>query len=123
MTASTNRSRQSFEGANLGPEPILDIDVLATDQETVVVVRGEIDLATGQQFRDALLAASRESPRVLVDLSDVTFMDSAGVNALVAAYHRVPPDGELRLAGLRPNTRRLLQITGLVDLFATSGEI
>jgi anti-anti-sigma factor len=47
----------------------------------------------------------------------VTFMDSAGVNALVGAYHRVSADDELRLVGLRPNVRRVFEITGLLEVF------
>ena len=70
----------------------------------------------GAPFRHALLEVQLAS-RVVVDLNDVTFMDSAGINALVGAYHRVPPNGELRLIGLRPNVRKVLEITGLLALF------
>jgi anti-sigma B factor antagonist len=74
-----------------------------------------VDIVTVDSFQDALRDAQR-SPRVVVDLSEVTFMDSAGINALVAAYHRVGPDSELRLVGLRPNVRRVFEITGLLEL-------
>jgi anti-anti-sigma factor len=64
------------------------------------------------QARDA-----QQSARVVVDLSGVTFMDSAGLNALVGAYHRKVRDGELRLVGMRSNVRRVFEITGLLAPF------
>lgn len=82
----------------------------------MLVVGGEVDLATVERFRDALLEA-QGSPRVVVDLTAVTFLDSSGLKALVAAYHRVPAGGELRVVGLRPNIRRVFEITGLLALF------
>ena len=82
----------------------------------ILAVGGEVDIVTVESLQKALLDAQR-SPRVIVDLSEVTFMDSAGINALVAAYHRVPADGELRLIGLRANVRRVFEITGLLELF------
>lgn len=75
-----------------------------------------MDIVTVSSFDHALRDAQR-SPRVVVDLGEVTFMDSAGINALVAAYHRAGPDQELRLVGLRPNVRRVFEITGLLELF------
>ena len=72
--------------------------------------------ATVERFRNALLEA-QGSPRVVVDLSAVTFLDSSGLHALVAAYHRVPAGGELRVVGLRPNVRKVFEITGLLALF------
>jgi anti-anti-sigma regulatory factor len=44
-------------------------------------------------------------------------MDSAGINALVGAYHRKAPNGELRVVGMRANIRRVFEITGLLALF------
>ena len=57
----------------------------------------------------------------MVDLSGVTFMDSTGINALVAAHHRMPQDGELRVVGLRSNVQRVFEITGLDVLFTPDG--
>ena len=95
----------------------LDTRIRVDGTQTVLSVGGEVDAATVERLRSALVDAQR-APRVIVDLSAVTFLDSAGVNALVGAYHRVPPGGELRVVGLRPNVRRVFEITGLLELFA-----
>jgi anti-anti-sigma factor len=95
---------------------VLDTSIRTDGDHTVLTVGGEVDIVTVESFDEALRNAQR-SPRVVVDLSEVTFMDSAGINALVGAYHRVGPDCELRLVGLRPNVRRVFEITGLLELF------
>ena len=115
MTASINPTHESPEAMSSETSAELDTDVRAEGGRAVLAVGGEVDVATAERFRSALLEAQR-SPRVLVDLSAVTFIDSAGVNALVGAYHRVPAGGELRVVGLRPNVRRVLEITGLLAL-------
>jgi anti-anti-sigma factor len=97
-------------------EAQLDIRLSVDGDGAVLEVSGEVDLATVEQFRTALLDAQR-SERVVVDLSGVTFMDSAGINALVGAYHRKLPNGELRLVGMRSNIQRVFEITGLLALF------
>jgi anti-anti-sigma factor len=101
-----------------GPDTAVELDttIRADGEHTVLTVAGEVDIVTVESFRTALLDAQR-SPKVVVDLSGVTFMDSAGINALVGAYHRVAPDCELRIVGLRPNVRRVFEITGLLELF------
>lgn len=94
----------------------LDIRLSVEGDRAVLEVGGEVDLATVEQFRTALLDAQR-SEQVVVDLSGVTFMDSAGVNALVGAYHRKVRDGELRLVGMQSNVQRVFEISGLLALF------
>src|SRR5687768_6976127 len=56
----------------------------------IVAVSGEIDVATSEAFEDALAASvrDRDEAGVVVDLTDVTFMDSSGLNALVRAMER-----------------------------------
>ena len=60
--------------------------------------------------------AAQQSPIVVVDLAELTFMDSTGLSALVVAKNRMESDGDvLMLTRPRPNVRRVLEITGLAD--------
>jgi anti-sigma B factor antagonist len=56
----------------------------------VVAVAGEIDVATSEAFEDALAGSvrDRDEAGVVVDLTQVTFMDSSGLSALVRAMER-----------------------------------
>ncbi|MET9611966.1 STAS domain-containing protein [Kitasatospora indigofera] len=80
----------------------------------VVRARGDIDLDTAPALRHRLEAALREHRDVVLDLSQVTFMDCAGLGALLDASDRADRDGRhLVLRPVGPDVLRLLRITGL----------
>jgi anti-sigma B factor antagonist len=81
----------------------------------VVEVGGEVDMSSAPTLRDHLLGhIVFGEPCVVVDLSDVGFMDSTGLSALVVAYRQAGEVGSsLFLAGAQPAIRRLLKITQL----------
>ncbi|HEY6793758.1 MAG TPA: STAS domain-containing protein [Kineosporiaceae bacterium] len=85
----------------------------------VVRVNGEIDVHTGPALRDHLLSAfAQGEDTIVVDLSEVSFLDSSGLGVLVAAHKRArTTDGELRIAGCRPPVTTLFQITALDRAF------
>ena len=73
---------------------------------------GELDAYTVGQFREAL-ADIASLPRVLIDLSEVPFMDSAGLGALIGGIRRArEADSEVTVACSRPTLTRLLHTTG-----------
>jgi anti-sigma B factor antagonist len=85
------------------------------DGESILVVRGEVDLATAGGFRHALqaLVETGSSP-ARVDLSAVTFMDSSGINALVTVRRAAEEAGvELVLVAPSTHARTVLELTGL----------
>lgn len=57
-------------------------DFSAQRRDNVVTVTGEIDMATAPELREVIAAADPRSGRLVVDLSEVTFIDSAGVAVL-----------------------------------------
>ncbi|MEU1037861.1 STAS domain-containing protein [Streptomyces sp. NPDC005551] len=84
----------------------------------VVALHGEVDHDVQDVFSRALLAGEDRAPlRTVVDLSGVTFMDSSGINVIVAAHRRAAgARGWLRIAGAQGFVLRVLQIVGLDDL-------
>jgi anti-sigma B factor antagonist len=91
------------------------------DQVPVVRVVGEVDLATASELESRLAEVSTDSGSVIVDLSEVTFLDSTGLSVLVAAWKRIcEPDEQasFRLVVARPAIKRVLDVTGLVHIFA-----
>ena len=58
---------------------------------------------------------------IRIDLADVTFLDSTGLSVLISGLKRCrAAGGELRLLSPRPNVRKVLEITGLTDVFQVS---
>lgn len=86
-----------------------------TDGIRVLTVAGEIDHDTAQPLRQALdLSRLGSPPRVVIDMRQVTFMDSAGINLLVTARRATTGQhGWLRLAGAPESVMRTLRIVEL----------
>ncbi|MFE2263147.1 STAS domain-containing protein [Streptomyces griseosporeus] len=100
-------------------EPVggLSVVATATDGIRVLTLAGEIDHETSDQLRRALDVAGTDGPRIVLDMGRVTFMDSSGINVLIAAYQAVTAaDGWLRLAAPTDSVARVLQLVGVDDL-------
>ncbi|MGR6974731.1 STAS domain-containing protein [Streptomyces cynarae] len=95
----------------------LSITSALVDGVTVVTVQGEIDHNTVGSLRQALTPPSgTAAPRTVADFSGVTFLDSGGITALIAAQQAHGEGGWLRLAGVRQPVLRVLQLVGLDSL-------
>lgn len=90
------------------------LEIHVDDAGTYTMCRpiGELDSYTVAQFREALVELAAV-PRLLIDLSEVPFMDSAGLGALIGGIRRArESDGEVAVACSRPTLTRLLHTTG-----------
>ncbi|MFI8194739.1 STAS domain-containing protein [Streptomyces sp. NPDC085946] len=89
----------------------------ATGGIRVLTVAGEIDHHTGDRLRQALDVTDTTRPRIVIDMRRVAFMDSSGINILIAAHQNITAAGGwLRLAGPTPAVRRVLQLVGINQL-------
>jgi anti-sigma B factor antagonist len=55
--------------------------------------------------------------RIVLDLSEVDFIDSSGLGAIVTELKKVRPDGDIRLSGVRDRVKSLLELTRLEQYF------
>jgi anti-sigma B factor antagonist len=103
-------------------EQVFDITEEQVNGHGVHLVRvsGEIDVATSPALRERLQPTAGSSvPVQIVDLSEVTFLDSTGLGVLVGALkRRREAGGVLRLVIAEPRILRIFEITGLVDVFS-----
>lgn len=85
----------------------------------VLDVVGEIDIYTTPQFKEAVSAAIDEGkPGIIINMSQVTYMDSSGFGTLLSATKRLRPvSGALFLSGCNEAISRMLQITRLNTIF------
>jgi anti-sigma B factor antagonist len=86
---------------------------------TVLVVSGEIDIATAPSLREKLHSLLAEGKRHLViDLDEVTFLDSTALGVLVGVLKRARTEGgELRIVCNQPRVRKVFEITRLDSAF------
>ena len=86
------------------------------DGDTLLVQpQGEVDVATAPQLSAALRRCTNGHRLVICDLSEVTFMDSTGLRALVDARRREPE--RFVLGATSHQVQRLLELTGTSSLF------
>lgn len=85
-------------------------------EATVLEIGGEMDLHSAPPLRAALLELTQvKGARIVVDLNEVTFIDSTGIGALVGALKRAREGGgALHFCGAQPRVRRVFEITGLL---------
>ncbi|MGH3264689.1 MAG: STAS domain-containing protein [Trebonia sp.] len=97
----------------------LTVRVRRSRYGTVVLVGGDLDVETDESFQAILLDVMRSySPRLLLDLTSVTFMDCAGLRALVLTRRRAETrKGSVRLVAASPVVRRVIAMTRMTDSF------
>ena len=82
----------------------------------VVSAQGELDITSSQRFDDCLSEAAAESNQVILDMSEVDFMDTTALAVIVAHWRRQADEGgQFVLAGARYRYTKALWITGLAD--------
>ena len=91
---------------------MLDIQLETGDGYVICRPVGELDAFTVSQFRQSL-AELASNPRILIDMSGVPFVDSAGLGALIGGIRRARElGGDVAVACNRPTLTRLLHTTG-----------
>jgi anti-sigma B factor antagonist len=97
----------------------LTVRVRPGDHGTVVQVDGDLDIETDESFQAILLHIMRSySPRLLLDMASVSFMDCAGVRALVMTRRRAEMrKGAVRLVAASVAVRRVIAITRMTEVF------
>jgi anti-sigma B factor antagonist len=88
----------------------------------VVAICGEIDIQSAPGLREELLGVIRRcGSQVIIDLGGVTFLDCAGINALLATRRRARlEDGWVCLVRVPPRARRMISLLQLERAFGLS---
>ncbi|HKT47205.1 MAG TPA: STAS domain-containing protein [Candidatus Acidoferrales bacterium] len=98
----------------------MQISTRRIDNTTILDVSGDIDLSSSPQVRKALLHELRENrtPRVVMNLRGVRYIDSSGVASLVEGLKASRDTGSrLLLFGLSQSAREVLQLSRLLKIF------
>jgi len=98
-----------------------------TDSAQIVTVNAErIDAAIAIQFKEDMRSETENgASRVILDLSEVKFIDSSGLGAIVAAMKQLGSSRKLDLAGLSPMVDKVFRLTRMdtvFDLYASLNE-
>lgn len=82
-----------------------------------LLVSGEIDVFTAPKLRERLLPLCQDGETVIVDLSNVDYIDSTGLGVFIGAYKiQQTSSGKMILIGVNKRLSRLFRITGLQNI-------
>ena len=88
------------------------------DTLIVHVAEDRIDASTAIQFKDGMqAAAAKANARIVLDLSQVSFLDSSGLGAVVAVMKFCAPEIKVELAGLTPIVAKVFRLTRMDEVF------
>jgi anti-anti-sigma factor len=98
--------------------PLFETDLREGGDRAVLRLSGELDLAVEEQLRDAVDALLESDARtLLVDLSGLAYMDSTGVQRLLAAQVAADRAGVRLEMRLGDAARRMLELCGVLGRF------
>lgn len=84
----------------------------------IIELEGELDASTSPAAQAAILPLATPNARILLDMTKVSFMSSAGLRLLLATYRQVmAQQGQVALAGLSPNLTDTMSAVGFLSYF------
>jgi anti-sigma B factor antagonist len=96
----------------------MKIETTTREEITVVALTGELDGRTAPVVQKELMPLTEPGCKILLDLSGVTYMSSAGLRTLLLLYRQIDAeDGRVVLVGLREMIRDTMAVTGFLDFF------
>ena len=93
-----------------------ETSVDCADGAVVVTVRGEVDMETAPVLWDAVEQAFSAGDRLVLDLSEMTFIDSSGLGVLIRAHQLLGPHEALVIRSPNPQASRLFETAGVEAL-------
>ena len=99
-------------------DELFEADARQVGDLIVLSLTGELDMATAPELHQAVERAQDQGP-IVVDLRDLTFIDSTGIRALIQVYW-AGQDGRSTVSFIRaqPHVQRVLQMAGVEGLLA-----
>ena len=103
---------------------MIEIEITTTDAATVVVIRFDIDSKTAPELQERILPLITAERPIILDMSQVAYMSSAGLRVLLTTYRRATSsNARLVLSGLSEELRDTMAATGFLDFFVTRNNL
>ncbi len=97
----------------------LQINVRKHEEIPVIELSGEVDAYTSARFREIMLdIIDSDGANLVINMTDVEYIDSSGLGALVGGLKRVSErDGKIVIVCDKPQVKKVFEITGLEKVF------
>ncbi|MDD4146286.1 MAG: anti-sigma factor antagonist [Clostridia bacterium] len=94
--------------------------ILNSKKNTLIIrVRGDFDLVSVHEFREKIDQSLEEtmSQNLLLDLSEITFIDSSGIGVILGRYRKVKANhGQMVICGTQPAIEKIFKVSGIISL-------
>jgi anti-sigma B factor antagonist len=98
----------------------MDVQVKSYGDATVVAAIGDVDGSTAPQLQEQVLAVAQPGCRLLLDMSQVSYMSSAGLRVMLLLHRQVSGKGKVVIVGLNDDVKSTMSATGFLKFFTTA---
>jgi anti-sigma B factor antagonist len=96
----------------------MEINVKSSGQVTLVEMAGDIDSNTAPQAQERILPLVQPAAKILLEMSGIDYMSSAGLRMLLSMYRQVSrQNGSIVLVGLAEEIKDTMSVTGFLNFF------
>ncbi len=96
----------------------MEINLKDLEDIKVVELIGDVDASTASEIQQEILPLAQPKSKILLDMSQVPYMSSAGLRMLLSLYRQTTAqEGKLVLVGLSEDLQDTMSVTGFLDFF------
>ena len=98
----------------------MDISVELVEEVVLVRIVGDVDGSTAPEAQNQIMPLVQPGSRILLDMSGVPYMSSAGLRMLLSTYRQVASqNGRIALTGLAEELKDTMEVTGFLKFFTS----
>jgi anti-sigma B factor antagonist len=98
----------------------MDISIESVEEVVLVRIVGDVDGSTAPQAQNQIMPLVQPGSRILLDMSGVPYMSSAGLRMLLSTYRQVAnQNGRIALTGLAEELKDTMEVTGFLKFFTS----
>jgi anti-sigma B factor antagonist len=102
----------------------MEVELMNAGDVKILTVSGRVDATTSQALQDVVLDSAHHSQKLLLDLSQVDYMSSAGLRIMLLLHREIhEKHGRVMLVGLQDRIRDAMEITGFLKHFAVVPDV
>lgn len=96
----------------------MKVTVQETEAAVIAAIEGSIDSKTAPDLQQSILPVINDRNKMILDLTEVTFVSSAGLRVLLMVYRQLKAkDGKVFLVGVSEEIKDVMFMTGFISFF------
>ena len=99
----------------------MNVDITTNENTTTIAIEGSIDSKTAGDIQSKIMEKVSETDKVILDLTKVDFVSSAGLRLLLMIYRQIKSkNGKIVLVGVSDEIKDVMAMTGFINFFEFS---